>query len=249
MKCASYTVPVLPLLLALSAFVAAVIQRITGLGFVLVLTGPVVLLYGGVTGTGMSIALSLVASASALPFVWRDIEWKRVLWLLVPAALVAPLAAWIVRIVPEAALLLLVAALAILALVAGRIRGLSTLFSGRSGAITAGAGAGFLHVTAGISGPVLAAHAVGTKWPQRSFAASVQAVFVGLALLGVGFRGIPEVAGIDLLAGSIATIAGIACGTALVRFVPPHIARRGMLTFAWIGAIVVAIRGVIALFA
>ena len=124
---------VVPLLLALSAFVAAVIQRITGLGYVLVLTGPVVLLYGAVAGTGTSIALSLVASVSALPFVWRDIAWKRVLWLLVPAAVVAAPAAWLVRALPEAMLLLLVAALGALSLLAGRIPGLARLFTGRSG--------------------------------------------------------------------------------------------------------------------
>ena len=45
---------------ASAAFVAAVIQRITGLGFVLVLIGPVVLLYGGREGVTLGVLLALV---------------------------------------------------------------------------------------------------------------------------------------------------------------------------------------------
>ena len=53
------------ILAAIAAFVAAVIQRITGLGFVLVLVGPIVLLYGPVEGVTLGVLLALVASLTA----------------------------------------------------------------------------------------------------------------------------------------------------------------------------------------
>lgn len=236
-----------PLLLACAALVAGVIQRITGLGFVLVLTAPVILLYGAFTGTAMSVFLALIASLAALPLVWKQIVWRRVLWLLLPAAVVAPLAAWAVRLLPEPAILLLIAALAAFALTASRIPGFSRLYHGRSGTLTAGASAGALHVASGMSGPVLGAYAVATGWEQRSFAASVQAVFVGLSLLAVLFRGLPPVPASDLVWGGVATAAGIVVGSLLVRFVPAPIARQGMLGFAWLGTIVVLVRGIAAL--
>lgn len=231
------------IVLGAAALVAGVIQRITGIGFVLVITAPVILLYGVVPGTAVSVLLAVVASGAALPFVWREVQWRRVAMLLAPAVAIAPLAAWVVRVAPEALLLLLVAAFALLGLVASRIRTLSLAFRGRVGTLAAGAGAGFLHVTSGLSGPVLAAHAVGTGWAQRSFAASVQAVFVGLSLVSVLFRGLPPVAAGDVIVGACATVTGIAVGSALARRVSPLIARRAMLSIAWIGTLIVAVRG------
>ena len=84
------------------------------------------------------------------------------------------------RVLPEAALLLLIAAMAYFALVAGWIPALSAALTGRAGAIVAGSSAGFMHVASGLSGPPLAAYAVGDKWEQRRFAASVQIIFVDL---------------------------------------------------------------------
>lgn len=236
-----------PIVLGLAALVAAVIQRITGIGFVLVLTAPVIFLYGAVPGTAVSVLLAVVASGVALPFVWREVEWRRVAWLIAPAIVIAPLAAWVVRVSPEAVLLLLVSAFALLGLVASRIPAMAMLFRGRSGTVAAGLGAGFLHVTSGLSGPVLAAHAVGTGWHQKQFASSVQAVFVGLSLISVLFRGWPPVAAVDLVTGLIATAVGIIAGSALTRWVSPVVARRGMLAIAWIGTLLVLIRGIVAL--
>ncbi len=237
-----------PIVLGLAALIAAIIQRITGIGFVLVLTAPVILLYGAVPGTAVSVLLAVVASGVALPLVWREVEWRRVAWLVAPAIVIAPVAARVVRVSPEAVLLLLVSAFALLGLVASRIPAMSTLFRGRRGTVAAGLGAGFLHVTSGLSGPVLAAHAVGTGWHQKQFASSVQAVFVGLSIISVLFRGWPPVPLTDVITGLVATAAGIIAGSALARFVPAPVARRAMLAIAWIGTIIVAIRGVIALF-
>ena len=95
-------------LACLAAFVAAVIQRITGLGFVLVLVGPIVLLYGPLEGVTIAVLLALVASLTAIPLVWKQIEWRRTWWLIWPGLVAAPFGALLVRVLPEAALLALV---------------------------------------------------------------------------------------------------------------------------------------------
>lgn len=234
-------------LAALAAFVAAVIQRITGLGFVLVLIGPVVLIYGGREGVTIGVLLALVAAVAALPLVWRDVDWARSWWLIWPGLLTAPAGALVVGILPDAALLLLVAALAFFALLAPLMPFLGAALTGRSGAVAAGAAAGFMHVASGLSGPPLAAHAVGDGWPQRSFAASVQVIFAVFSLVSVALRGLPgqPLPDLALLAG--ATASGILVGTLLVRRVPARVARTAMLTIAWIGAAVVLVRGLVAL--
>ena len=113
----------------------------------------------------------------------------------------------------------------------------------------AGAAGGFMNVASGLSGPALAAYAVGDRWPQRSFAASAQVIFVVYDVATVALRGVPTAPTSDLGALVIATIAGIAIGTILVRNVSPRIARIAMLALAWAGATVVLIRGLLALFA
>ena len=234
-------------LACLAALVAAVIQRITGLGFVLVLIGPIVLLYGPVEGVTIGVLLALVASLSAIPFVWRRIEWPRAWRLIWPGLLAAPFGALLVRALPEPALLLLVAAMAYFALVAGWIPALSGMLTGRVGAITAGAAGGFMHVTSGLSGPPLAAYAVGDQWPQPRFVASVQVIFAAFSIVSVALRGLPVSPTADVALAALATVAGIAAGTWLARFIPPRIARIGMLAVAWAGATVVLIRGILAL--
>lgn len=237
------------MLAAVAALISAVIQRITGLGFVLVLVGPIVLLYGPLEGVTIAVLLAFVASLSAIPLVWREIEWKRAWWLIWPGLLAAPLAALTVRALPEPALLLLVAAMAYFALVAGWIPALSRALAGRSGGIAAGAAAGFMHVASGLSGPPLAAHAVGDTWPQRSFAASVQVIFAVFSIVSVALRGLPTSPAGDVWILVAATALGILIGTLLTRFVPPRIARLAMLAIAWAGATVVLVRGVLALLA
>ncbi len=234
-------------LAALAAFVAAVIQRVTGIGFVLVLLGPFVLIYGGLEGVTIAVLLALVAALAALPLVWRDVAWPRIWWLVWPGLITAPVGALVVHLLPSAALMLLVAALAFFALLAPRVRMFSEALTGRSGAVAAGAAAGFMHVASGLSGPPLAAHAVGDGWPQRSFAASVQVMFAIFSLVSVVLRGLPSqpVGDVGILVAS--TVAGIVAGTLLARWIPPARARTAMIIIAWTGAAVVMVRGILAL--
>lgn len=233
----------------LAAFVAAVIQRITGLGFVLVLLGPIVVLFGPVEGITIAVLMALVASATAIPLVWREVEWRRTWWLIWPGLVAAPFGALLVRVLPEAALLLLIAAMAYFALLAPRITVLSKALTGRSGAVAAGGSAGFMHVASGLSGPPLAAYAVGDGWEQRRFAASVQIIFATFSLVSVVLRGLPTSPVPEVWLLIAATAAGIVIGTLLTRFVPPRIARIAMLSIAWAGATVVLVRGILALWA
>lgn len=235
------------LLAAVAALVAAAIQRITGLGFVLVLLGPVVAVYGAREGVTVAVLLALVAAVAALPLVWRQIDRARAWRLIWPGLIAAPAGALVVQVLPEPALLLLVAAMAFFALLAGHLPALSAALTGRAGALAAGGAAGFMHVTSGLSGPPLAAHAVGDGWPQRSFAATVQLIFAVFSLVSVALRGLPALPPSDVGILVAATVVGIVVGTALTRFVPPRIARASMLAIAWAGAVVVLVRGIVAL--
>lgn len=231
-----------------AAIVAALIQRVTGLAFVLVLIGPVVLFYGPIEGVTLAVLLAVVASIFAVPTAWRDVDWPRTLWLLGAGLVAAPFGALLVGILPESALLFVIAGMAILALLASCIGGLvAASLRGRKGAILAGATAGFMHASSGLSGPALAAFAVGDRWDQRRFAASAQVIFLGYGLVSVALRGLPSIPTTDVLVLAACTAAGIIGGAYLARVVPLPVARRVMLGCAWAGTIVVLGRAVLSL--
>lgn len=231
------------------ALVAAVIQRVTGLAFVLVLIGPIVLAYGPVEGVTIAVFLAVIASIIAVPSAWREVDWSRTGWLLGAGILAAPFGALVTRLLPEPALLFLIGGLALLALSVSKLAAVASTLRGRTGAIVAGAAAGFMHAASGLSGPALASFALGDRWEQRRFAASAQAIFLGFGVASVLLRGLPHTPPIDLTVLGLATALGMIIGAALVRVVSPRLARTAMLFFAWTGTVVVLVRAVLALFA
>ena len=191
------------------------------------LVGPIVLLYGPLEGVTIGVLLALVASLTAVPLVWREVDWAARCGSSGPGSSAAPFAALLVRVLPEAALLLLIAAMALLRARRAGSAPLSASLTGRTGAVVAGSAAGFMHVASGLSGPPLAAYAVGDKWEQRRFAASVQIIFAVFSVVSVALaraprsRRSPTSGSLDRARPS----AGIVVGTLLTRFVPPRIAR------------------------
>lgn len=210
-------------LTAAATIVAAVIQRVTGLAFVLVLIGPIVLAYGPVEGVTIAVFLAVIASVFAVPGAWRDVDWPRTLWLLGAGLAAAPLGALTSAVLPETALLFLIGAMGVVALSAQRLGAVARRLRGRPGAIGAGALAGFMHASSGLSGPALASFALGDDWPQRRFAASAQVVFLGYGLVSVALRGLPEAPPVELAVLGVCT-AGASCSAP---------SRRGACRLRW----------------
>lgn len=204
-------------------------------------------MYGPVDGVTLAVLLAVVASAIALPSAWREVDWRRALWLLGAGLVAAPFGALMPRLLPEPALLFAIAALAIVALLGPRLSvPASAVFRGRRGTIVAGAAAGFMHAASGLSGPALAAYAIAERWDQRRFAASAQVILLGYGLTSVLLRGLPAAPAWDIALLGACTAAGILCGALLVRRVPVALARAVMLWCAWIGALVVLVRAIVA---
>ena len=231
-----------------AAFVAAAIQRITGLGFVLVLVGPIVLLYGPLEGITISVLLALVASLSAVPLVWR-------------ARRVAPH---------------LVADLAGSA--RGAVRRAPCALASGGRAAAAHRGDGLLRARGRMDPrPVRGAHRprrrdrrrilrglhARRERPLRAAAGRLRGGRqVGAAQVrgeradhlrrpsassrsrsAVSRRRRSPTSGCSCSRRS----SGIVVGTLLTRFVPSRIARLAMLSIAWAGATVVLVRGILAL--
>lgn len=211
------------------------------------LIGPIVLVYGAIEGVTLAVLLAVIASVFALPSAWRDVDWRRTLWLLGAGLLAAPFGALMTRLMPEPALLFVIAAMAVIALLGPRVSSpAAAMLRGRRGAIVAGATAGFMHSSSGLSGPALAAFAVSDDWEQRRFAASAQVIFLGYGLTSVLLRGLPVSPIWEVSVLGACTALGIIGGALLARVVPVALARAVMLWCAWLGALVVLVRAIVA---
>lgn len=207
----------------------------------------VVLLLGPVEGVLVMMVNSIFISTIMAAGSYRDIEWKRA-WKLVIAGIIAsPLAVWLVFALEAASLMIVVALAALLSLSTSYITAPLTWLSGRRGLYIAGSMSGFLHITSGLSGPPLVAYSQREGWPQKSFVATIQIVFLSFNVLTLAWRGLPSADLSPLIITVTATILGTMIGAMLQKRIPAVWATRAMIAIAWLGTLAVLVRGVVAL--
>ena len=195
-------------------------------------------------GVRLAVLLSLVLNLVLLARLWRQVDRRRTLLLLVPSALATPLLAVLVRGLPTrpAAALAGAVVLAGVALLASGVRWAAA--RGAVGAAAAGVLGAASNLMAGVAGPVVALWAANAEWRADVQRASLQAYFLGLNCVALPSLGLPRV-GAPLLLGCLAALAaGAVLGAPLGRRVGETAARRTTLTLAAAGGAVVLARAV-----
>lgn len=237
-----------------AVFAGAVLQRISGIGVGLV-TAPILTLLAGpqlgifVTNTATIMSGLLIGLA-----VLSEVDWKR-FGIMAGFAIVGSWpAALLVRDANPAALTIFIGGIVLVAL--GTTFGTPHLPKVTSNALTAATGmvASFLNTTAGVSAPAMVIYARVSRWPQRSFAATMQPTFMVLAIFSVATKLIAGIGVVDqlppwwffaCLAGSV--LLGIAVGGAAAKKVTPAAARRLAVVLVSIGAVLTVVRGAVLL--
>jgi uncharacterized membrane protein YfcA len=234
--------------LGMVVLVGAGAQRVTGLGFSLVASPFMVLLLGPFNGVLVINACGAVAASIVLTQVWRDVDLRRAVLLIVPALPAVAVGAWMARSLPAAPLAIVVGLLILVALVAVVASERARVLRGTRGAVIAGIGSGFLNVTVGAGGPAVAVYAVSIQWAQRNFAATAQLVFAALgvaSLVAKGGRPSMATAGWITVAGGL--LIGILAGNHLAERVSPERAQTAVIFLAMAGALLTVVKGVIQL--
>ncbi|WP_191089903.1 sulfite exporter TauE/SafE family protein [Nesterenkonia ebinurensis] len=170
-------------------FATSVVQRVTGSGFGLILSPFVVLLIGAHEGVMLSNFLAIFAPAFVLWRTWRAVEWKRLLWLLIPAIAVMPPAAWVSVRAHEGVLYIAVGSLVIfgilLSLVVHRIR---LKLDGPLTRITTGAAVGTGTVLAAVGAPATAIYTALSRWSIPAMVATVQPLWIVVSVVSFGTK-------------------------------------------------------------
>lgn len=239
------------ILVVIAVLVGAALQRVTGVGFALVVAPFLVLLLGAVDGVLLVNVTGALTSGLILLQVRRRVEWRRYA-VIAPASLIG--IAWgamVVAAVPAPMLelgigLLLAAVLTLtLSLRSGTLR--PTL--GRT--ITIGALSGLMNTAAGLGGPAVTAYAIATRWPQESFRATAQAFFFTIACLalaaklGVGGAALPEMPVLLWVAVAVASVLGMLLGARLVSVLPVDGTRIALFVVSYLGAAATIARGAV----
>lgn len=244
--------PVELVVAALAILVGSVLQRVSGAGVGLVVAPTLALLLGPATGVLVTNATTTVSGFLIMLSVRRWVDWHRYALIAPAAAVGAVPAALVVRELPAAWLQVLIGSVVLLAL--ATMFGLPRLpeWKGRVPTVLAGVIGGFFNTTAGVAAPVMVIHSRLARWEQRSFAATLQPVFMTMGALSVLTKTALGAVGTDLMPpwwagpGVVLTVlAGVWIGTAVARRVPVSAARTLALVLAGVGGAVTLVRGLL----
>lgn len=230
--------------------VGAVAQRISGLGFALVVSPVLVLGLGAFDGVMVVNLCAAVSAAMALFLVRRDVDWRRYAALagcavvgIVPGAV---LAASLPGPVVELSIgLLLIVALTV-SVVLTRT---SLVLAGPATMATSGILSGAMNAAAGIGGPAVSVYAMLSRWPHRSFAATLQPYFLTLGLCSLTAKWIasggrmPGLQPWQWITIVAFTAGGLLLGQRIAPHVPATAARRIVVVIAYLGAASTLLKG------
>lgn len=234
--------------LAAAVFVGASTQRISGMGFALVSSPFLVMVLGPHEGVMLVNLLGACSSLLIFAQVFRQVEYKKVLILLIPAMLMTLPGAWVAAALDGPLLSVSISIMVILALASSfMIRNLPMAQS-KSLAVGAGAVSGFMSVTAGVSGPAIAGYAIASRWPQAQFAISVQLYFLVLSLTSLAAKGgMPQLHWQQWAGCFAAMVVGILLGNFLAPKIPAKYSRAFVVLIAFSGAVSLMANGFMAL--
>lgn len=231
-------------------FVGAMMQRISGMGLGLLGAPVMALVAGPVAGV---LVINVVATVNAVmqsASVWENIDWRK-FWLIGPVmALGALPGTWVVHNTPLGPLQMIVGALVLLALLVTSRLPERARVDGPQYAVAAGVAGGFMNTLAGIAGPAITVYAQVSRWPTRTFAATLQPLFFVSGALSLLFKELAAEQSIFATAPVVlwplclvALVVGIATGSKLSRYIPLERAHKLSLLMATLGAGVVLLRG------
>lgn len=237
---------------AAAMFVGAVAQRLTGMGFALVVSPFLVLLLGPFDGVMLVNLASIVSALIVLVTVWRDVDVRAYGWLAASAIVGVVPGAFLAARVDPAILETTVGAVLITSLTGSLlVARLPITFTGNRPRLVAGFASGLMNAGAGVGGPAVSAYGILSRWPHRPFAATLQPYFatVGLASviakLVIAPGSLPDLGPVGWGAAGAALVSGVAVGTIAARYLTVRWARSAVIVIAFAGAAVALVTGLV----
>lgn len=222
---------------------ASGLQRLTGVGFAMMTAPFLVVLVGPHGGVMLTNLLTAVAPLLAIPLVWRDIEWSKLAIIAPVGILVMPFFGALAATAAPGPLYMVVAVLVISGLTCSLlIRRIKAVVDGLTTRTLTGIGVGGGVVLAGVGGPAITIYAMLSRWEIRSFAATMQPLWVLMATGGfvskLVFSGneIPAMPWWFWFASLAAIVVGLSGATLMRSWIGDRLAQRTVMVLAFLGA-------------
>lgn len=241
----------IPLGILCLVFGTAVVQRVTGSGFGLVLAPFLVLMIGAREGVMLANFLSIFAPMFVMWRTWRLVEWHRLLWLLIPALVIMPPAAW-VSLQAHEGILYLAVGLAVISglIVSVTIHRINRRIDGPVVRSLTGAAVGAGTVLVGVGAPATAIYTVLSRWPITVMIATVQPLWMIASLTSFSTKWalddgqLPALPWWAWLGTLVMILAGMYAGEWLQRRMNETAMRRGVVLIALAGGVLALFNGV-----
>lgn len=232
----------------------ATLQRVSGMGMGLLAAPVLSLLLGPVVGV---MVVNVIAAVNALVISFSarpNIDWKRFL-LIGPVMVIGAIpAVYLVGHMPVAWLQILVGSVLTIALLTVTFAKTHVpVAHGPAPAVAAGIVGGFMNTIAGVAGPAITVYAQAARWEQRSFAATLQPLFVVsgvVSFVGKHLTGAADISTVPLgvwPAALMAMATGVLSGAYFSRRVSRDTARKVAIALATLGALTALARGLLSL--
>ncbi|WP_229672810.1 sulfite exporter TauE/SafE family protein [Citricoccus zhacaiensis] len=235
----------------MAVLIGCMIQRTSGMGVGLVVSPVLVLLIGPVAGILMTNVIAVASSSLMTLAVRADIDWRRYLQI-APVVVIGSVPAALLLSTAGTGLLEVVFGIVLLIAVGGTalLPALPEAPLARAGIATGIAG-GFLNTAVGVASPALLVYARVTNWAHRPFAATLQPLFLTMAVVSIATKsvvGLGSATGMPSWPLIIAVVAsvpvGVLIGGPVARRVPPTAAKRLAVTIVVLGSCATLIRGI-----
>ncbi|GAA2172011.1 TSUP family transporter [Agrococcus versicolor] len=234
--------------------VGAIAQRTVGMGFGLVVTPTMVLAVGPLEAVLVVNVFGVVACAMIIGRVWRDIDWRGLAWLVVPAIALTIPGILLARAADADVLKIAVGVLALVgvAVSAGFTRS-ERSFDGPGLRVPTGALVGVLNSSVGLGAPVIGMFAILSRWEHRVFAATMQPFWILLSLSTVVSRQLVAPGGAPpwqwwmWLLAVAPILVGVVAGDRIAARIDQAVARRAVIVFSLLSGIAVLVTGIVGL--
>lgn len=234
-----------------SLVVATIAQRVVGMGFGIIM-GPVVAIVAGPHAAVLVANLySALACGLMVSYLWRHIDWHRLLWLLPPAMVGSVGGLLFARGTDPDLLRVGVGIMAISGVVLSV--GFARTEHRLDGPMTrgvSGASIGALNSAVALGAPAIAVYSMLSRWSGPSFSATMQPFWVVLSLVTLAQRqliapgGAPDWPVWGWGIAAFATVIGSVTAERVARHVSPHAARIGVVILSLTAGVSVTAVGI-----
>ncbi|WP_342319651.1 sulfite exporter TauE/SafE family protein [Corynebacterium mayonis] len=240
--------------LFIAVLLGSTLQRVSGMGLGLIAAPVVSLLIGPVEGILVINVLATVNAALTTLTVREFISWRN-FGAIAPFMVLGALpAALLVGATSPNVLLIAVGVLLLLALSVVTLgKRYVPVLEGPVPAAISGALGGFMNTLAGIAGPAITVYAQAARWEQRTYAATLQPIFMVSGAVSFAMKELTGAANVSAvgnelwIAGGFAMVLGIFLGIRITPHVPSNQARALALGLAILGGVTALVRGIIGL--